>query len=109
MAVKSNSAEDDGGSLMAMIAIDLPLSAGKRCRRCKESAVRSDEGTPPDLTTYYSAYCRSGMVDLSRSNGEPAPLAPAFESVPWAAVRPPGGVVPLRAAIAAHCYRRLGP
>ncbi len=71
--------------------------------------MRSDEGVHSDLTTYYSAYCRAGMVDLSRSNGEPAPLAPAFESIPWAAVRPPGGVAPLRAAVAAHCYRLLGP
>jgi aspartate/methionine/tyrosine aminotransferase len=75
----------------------------------EESAVRSDEGMHADLTTYYSAYCHAGMVDLSRSNGEPAPLTPAFEGVPWAAVRPPGGIVPLRAAVAAHCYRLLGP
>ena len=29
--------------------------------------------------------------------------------MPWAAVRPPGGVPALRAAVAAHCYTSLGP
>jgi aspartate/methionine/tyrosine aminotransferase len=71
--------------------------------------VRLGECGHFDLTTYYSAFCRPGMVDLSRSNGEPAPLAPSFERVPWSAVRPPGGAPRLRATVAAHCYKSLGP
>jgi aspartate/methionine/tyrosine aminotransferase len=62
-----------------------------------------------DLVTYYSTYCRPGMVDLSRSNGDPPSLAPIFEQVPSAAVRPPGGAPALRAAVADRCYTSLGP
>jgi aspartate/methionine/tyrosine aminotransferase len=61
-----------------------------------------------DLTRYYSSYCRQGMVDLSRSSADPPSLALTFEQVPWATVRPPGGVPALRAAVAARCYTSLG-
>lgn len=62
-----------------------------------------------DITAYYSAYMQPGMVDLSRSSPDtlPLPIAPAVEHTHLAAVRPPGGIESLRAAVARHCYTTL--
>jgi aspartate/methionine/tyrosine aminotransferase len=62
-----------------------------------------------DVTSYYSRYFRPGMIDLSRSGFDAVQLDPDFANVPWDAVRPPGGIAELRAAVASRCYSGLGP
>jgi aspartate/methionine/tyrosine aminotransferase len=62
-----------------------------------------------DVIEFYSRYLRPGMVDLSQSSARPMPITPEFRAVPWDAVRPPGGIPQLRAAVASVCYRSLAP
>src|SRR5690242_20556722 len=60
-----------------------------------------DEGR--DLTAYYAAHLRPGMVDLSTSSPEPLPLEyGSLADVPLSSVNPPGGSLALREVIAAR-------
>jgi aspartate/methionine/tyrosine aminotransferase len=92
-----------------------PHTSGRKARAplwppgIEEASKASARITNLDLTSYYCRYYQDGAIDLSRSSANPLELSPNFERVPWAQVRPPGGVFALRAAIATHCYTSLGP